>query len=245
MSRRGSLAWPASISARLSPDSRARASKSVSQRSRSRASRRTWNIIWFRGRCLPQRSTLPIGRSLEHPGIHLQEHDHAALRPEVADVVRHAVRERHDRSRRHHDLATVDGHVRRALQHEDRLFLLGMAVHDRGLAGLVAGDLRPELVGLEEHLAHALVGGEGFQCVQVEHLRDAPLTVRAEIQSAVNRALEGESLLAVQVEPASSFHPGRVVLSTPMGYEWLVHEAWNPVIEHAPKEYEVVLRHAA
>jgi len=35
-----------------------------------------------------------------------------------------------------------------------------------------------------------------------------------------------------------------VVLSTPMGYEWLVHEAWNPVIEHAPKEYEVVLRHA-
>src|SRR5207244_4618175 len=71
------------------------------------------------------------------------------------------------------------------------------------------------------------------------------LTVRAEIQSAVNRALEGESLLAVQVEPASSFHPGRVLLSTPMGYEWLVHEAWNPVIEHAPKEYEVVLRHAA
>jgi len=65
------------------------------------------------------------------------------------------------------------------------------------------------------------------------------------LATAVNRALEGESLLAVHVEPASSFHPGRVVLSTPMGYEWLVHEAWNPVIEHAPKEYEVVLRHAA
>ncbi len=66
-----------------------------------------------------------------------------------------------------------------------------------------------------------------------ERAEDRALTVRAEIQSAVNRALEGESLLAVQVEPASSFHPGRVVLSTPMGYEWLVHEAWNPVIEHA------------
>ncbi|HEV8584153.1 MAG TPA: hypothetical protein VGT02_04195 [Methylomirabilota bacterium] len=78
-----------------------------------------------------------------------------------------------------------------------------------------------------------------------ERAEDQALTVRAEIQSAVNRALSGESLLAVQVEPASSFHPGRVVLSTPSGYEWLVHEAWNPVIEHAPKDYEVVLRHAA
>src|SRR5438445_788617 len=213
MSRRGSLAWTASMSARLSPNSRARASKSVSQRSRSRASRRTWNIIWFSGKVVSQRSTFPIGRSLEQPGIHLEEHDHAAFRPEVADVVRHAVRELHHRSGRHHDLATIDGHVRRALQHEDRLFLFRMAVHDRGLTWFVAGDLRPELLGLEEHLAHALVGGEAFQ--------------------------------RVQVEPASSFHPGRVVLSTPMGYEWLVHEAWNPVIEHAPKEYEVVLRHAA
>src|SRR6266403_5084792 len=168
MSRRGSLAWTASISARLSPNSRARASKSVSQRSRSRASRRTWNIIWFSGRVLSQRSTLPIGRSLEHPGIHLQEHDYAALRPEIADVVRHASRKRHDRSGRHHDLATVDGHGRRALQHEDRLVLPGMAVHDGGLTRLVAGDLRPELVGLEEHLAHALVGRERFQRVQVE-----------------------------------------------------------------------------
>jgi hypothetical protein len=78
-----------------------------------------------------------------------------------------------------------------------------------------------------------------------ERAEDRALTVRAEIQSAVNRALDGESLLAVQVEPASTFHPGRVVLSTPTGYEWLVHEAWSPVIEHAPRDYEVVLRHAA
>ena len=74
---------------------------------------------------------------------------------------------------------------------------------------------------------------------------DRALTVRAEVQNAVDRALEGESLLAVQVEPASAFHPGRVVLTTPSGYEWLVHEAWTPVISHVPKNYEVVLRHAA
>src|SRR2546423_11941761 len=78
-----------------------------------------------------------------------------------------------------------------------------------------------------------------------DHAQERALAVRAEVQSAVNRALEGESLLAVHVEPASSFHPGRVVLSTPMGYEWLVHEAWNPLIEDAPQEYAVMLCHAA
>ena len=90
-----------------------------------------------------------------------------------------------------------------------------------------------------------LIGGSLAWLRSRDRATDRALTVRAEIQSAVNRALDGESLLAVQVEPASGLHPGRVVLSTPSGYEWLVHEAWSPVIEHTPKEYEVVLRHAA
>lgn len=98
-------------------------------------------------------------------------------------------------------------------------------------------------------VAPALIIGLVFGLIAWRVVRDRAeeraLTVRAEVQSAVNRALEGESLLAVQVEPASAFHPGRVVLTTPTGYEWLVHEAWNPVISHAPKDYEVVLRHAA
>src|SRR3989449_10994544 len=169
---------------------------------------------------------------------------------------------------------------------------------------------RPELIGLEEHLPHALVGSERFQRVQVEHLRDArgggdgdllvhgascgclvyrgpsnpraaarhlygweaktmmqaliapvvlatlvglwlawlkrreraedrALTVRAEIQSAVNRALEGGSLLAVQVEPPSSFHSGPVVLSTPSGYEWLVHAAREFPVSAAPHDHLV------
>src|SRR6266850_3269725 len=169
MRRLGSLACTASISARLSPNSRASASKSLFQRSRSRASRRTWNIIWLSGSVLSQRSTLPI---LEHLGIHLQEHDHAALRPEVAYVVRHVFGELDDGARRHHHLTAVDGHVRRALQHEDRLLLLRVAVHHGRLPGLVAGDLRPELVGLEEHLAYALVGSERLERVQVEDLGD-------------------------------------------------------------------------
>src|SRR4029434_10016049 len=71
------------------------------------------------------------------------------------------------------DLLAGDVHVRGALQHDDRLFLARMVVHGRRLSRLVAGDLRPELIGLEEHLAHALVGGEAFQRVEVEHLCDA------------------------------------------------------------------------
>jgi hypothetical protein len=46
-----------------------------------------------------------------------------------------------------------------------------------------------------------------------DRAEERALAVRAEVQSAVNRALEG-------------------------------HEAWNPVITHAPKDYEVLLRHA-
>ena len=91
----------------------------------------------------------------------------------------------------------------------------------------------------------AMVAGWLAWLKRRERVEERALTVRAEIQSAINRALEGESLLAVRVEAPSSFHPGRVVLSTPTGYEWLVHEAWNPVVQHAPTDYEVVVRHAA
>lgn len=98
-------------------------------------------------------------------------------------------------------------------------------------------------------IAPALILGLVFGLFAWRVVRDRAqeraLAVRAEVQSAVNRALDGESMLAVRVEPASAFHPGRVVLITPTGYEWLVHEAWKPVISHAPKDYEVVLRHAA
>src|SRR5262249_28857908 len=66
----------------------------------------------------------------------------------------------------------VDAHVGRALEHEDRLLLARVVMHDRGLARLVAGDLRPELIGLEQHLAHALVGCERFERVQIEDLGD-------------------------------------------------------------------------
>src|SRR5918912_3438514 len=98
-------------------------------------------------------------------------------------------------------------------------------------------------------IAPALIVGLVFGLLAWRVVRDRAqeraLAVRAEVQSAVNRALDGESLLAVQVEAASAFHPGRVVLTTPTGYEWLVHEARKPGILHGPQDVEVVQRHAA
>ncbi|HUF93432.1 MAG TPA: hypothetical protein VMR23_13715 [Candidatus Limnocylindria bacterium] len=77
-----------------------------------------------------------------------------------------------------------------------------------------------------------------------DRTQDRALAVRADIQAAVDRSLNGESFLAVTVEPESAFHAGRVVLSTPAGYEWLVREAWAPVVQRVPSGYEVVIKHA-
>src|SRR6058998_1856503 len=64
--------------------------------------------------------------------------------------------------------------------------------------------------------------------------------IGAEIRAAVNRRLRGESLLAVRVTPRSLWRPGRIVLSVPSGYEWLVEAAWPAVTRGVPPGYEVV-----
>lgn len=65
--------------------------------------------------------------------------------------------------------------------------------------------------------------------------------IGAEIRAAVNRRLRGESLLAVRVLPRSIWRPGRIVLSVPSGYEWLVEAAWPALAQRIPVGYEVVL----
>ena len=65
--------------------------------------------------------------------------------------------------------------------------------------------------------------------------------IRAEIRAAINQRLGGESVLSVLVHPRSFWRAGRIVLSAPAGYEWLVETVWRDVIEHAPAGYEVVM----
>ncbi len=66
--------------------------------------------------------------------------------------------------------------------------------------------------------------------------------IGAEIRAAVNRRLHGESLLAVQVTPTGLWHPGRVVLDAPSGYEALTETAWPVVVGRVPEDYELVLK---
>jgi hypothetical protein len=68
------------------------------------------------------------------------------------------------------------------------------------------------------------------------------LAVRAEVDAAVRRALDGESLVSVQVEPPRPLRNGRVILSVPGGWDWLIRDAWTRVITQVPQDYELVVR---
>jgi len=66
-------------------------------------------------------------------------------------------------------------------------------------------------------------------------------TLTAEIRWAVNHRLGGESFLAVSVAPRGLFHFGRVVLSVPTGYTWLIERVTGDVARLIPPGYELVL----
>ena len=66
-------------------------------------------------------------------------------------------------------------------------------------------------------------------------------TPRAAVRAAANRVLGGESMLAVRVQPALAWRPGRVHLSTPGGYEFLIPSVSSAVIGRLPRNYELVV----
>jgi hypothetical protein len=61
------------------------------------------------------------------------------------------------------------------------------------------------------------------------------------VHASATRALEGESLLAINVNAPTAWRPGRVRLSTPTGYEPLIGRAFQTVLERVPAGYEVVI----
>lgn len=65
--------------------------------------------------------------------------------------------------------------------------------------------------------------------------------IRAEMLAAVNRRLGGQSLLAVDVVPRTLWRAGRVVLSTPGGYEGLTQAVMPLVLKRMPAGYELVV----
>jgi len=78
--------------------------------------------------------------------------------------------------------------------------------------------------------------------IRADRQRDSADALRAEIRNAVNRRLHGESLLAVEVEPKTFWHPGRIVLRTPAGYEDLTEAVWRDVARRMPFDYDLVVK---
>jgi hypothetical protein len=78
--------------------------------------------------------------------------------------------------------------------------------------------------------------------IRADRLRDRADELRADIRNTVNRRLHGESLLAVEVEPKTLWHPGRIVLRTPAGYEDLTDEVWRDVARRMPFDYDLVVK---
>ena len=77
-----------------------------------------------------------------------------------------------------------------------------------------------------------------------DRLEARGLRLQADVRDAVNRRLQGESLVSVRVRPGALWRPGRVELSTPSGWEWLVEQVWLPVVARVPPDYELVVRPA-
>ena len=78
--------------------------------------------------------------------------------------------------------------------------------------------------------------------IRADRRRESADVLRADIRNAVNRRLHGESLLAVEVIPKTLWHPGRVVLRTPAGYEDLTDAVWRDVARRMPFDYDLVVK---
>ena len=72
--------------------------------------------------------------------------------------------------------------------------------------------------------------------------KERALAVSADIRLVVNRALGGESLVSVHVEPATVWRSGRVVLSVPADWRRLVQSMWTKVLTRLPAGYELVVQ---
>ncbi len=68
------------------------------------------------------------------------------------------------------------------------------------------------------------------------------LSIRAYVQSLVDRKLGGESFVSVQVTPRGFWHAGQVVVAVPSGWEWLLEEVWPVLMARTPRGYELVVR---
>ena len=75
----------------------------------------------------------------------------------------------------------------------------------------------------------------------VDRRQDEALRLQAWLQSRANHRLGGESLLSVTVHPPTAGQRGRVVLSTPARWQWLVAQVWSEILAGTPSGYDLVV----
>ena len=88
----------------------------------------------------------------------------------------------------------------------------------------------------------ALVAAPLVWRIRADRRRDRADVLRADIRTAINRRLHGESMLAVEVVPKTLWRPGRIVLRTPSGYEELTDAVWRDVARRMPVDYDLVVK---
>jgi hypothetical protein len=78
----------------------------------------------------------------------------------------------------------------------------------------------------------------------VDRRNEQALVVRARIHARLRRLFRGEPLMAIDVHPVMPWRTGRVVLSTPAGWEFLVEQAWDALLAEVPTDHELVIKPA-
>ena len=91
-------------------------------------------------------------------------------------------------------------------------------------------------------LVASLVVGPIVWSTWRDRVRERGLAIRAEVQSVINRALGGESLVAIEVVPAMAWRRGRVVLFVPADWRWVIDSVSMRVLDRLPGNYELVVR---
>jgi hypothetical protein len=70
------------------------------------------------------------------------------------------------------------------------------------------------------------------------------LAIRAQVHAALVQALGGESVVTVSAELPRPWRAGRVVLSAPFDWQYLLEPAWHGIMDHVPDGYELVVKSA-
>ena len=81
--------------------------------------------------------------------------------------------------------------------------------------------------------------------VRMDRKLERAMAVRAYAHAAVSKALGGESMVAVSAAPPTFGRAGRIVLSAPSDWRYLLETASNAVVAKLPADYELVVKPVA